>query len=132
MKINQLVKDTIKQQRDRINTNIAELPTIVTTLQYLRDRDYITAVISLISYIPALEDIIGKKTAASSFLNKFSRYTKSRSTTTLPTIIRLKSKLKEYKNQLAVKEVLGKAKQHRELQVHVNRMQSALQQFLKN
>lgn len=132
MKINQLVKDTIKQQRDRINTNTTELSTTDTTLRYLRDRDYLTAVISLISSIPVLEDIVGKNNTVSSFLDKFRRYTKSKSTITLPTIVRLKSKLREYRVQGTVKDVLQKAKQHKELQPYVTRMQGTLSLFLRS
>jgi hypothetical protein len=128
---------------------VGEAFDLTNTIWYLRDREYLNAALSLISCIPVIGDIVGKGTMVSNFLAKLARYMKNSGSVgrvgaegvagarriivqASPVVIRLKSRLKEHKTRMLIKAIFNKAKQHDSLRLHVEKMQGALDVFLKS
>lgn len=168
MKFDQLVQSVLQQQKDKVLhtegvlkdvghtvlslagliPGVGEAFDLTNTIWYLRDREYLNAVLSLISCIPVIGDIVGKGTMVANFLAKLARYMKNSGSIgrvgaggiagarraivrASPVVVRLKSRLKEQKTQMLIKSIFNKAKQHDSLRPHVDKMQGALYSFMK-
>ena len=128
---------------------VGEVFDLTNTLWYLRNREYLNAALSLLSCIPVIGDIVGKGTMVANFLAKLSKYMRVSGgigrvgvkgiagarrgiVAASPVIMRLQSRLKEHKTQLLIKALFNKAKQHKDLRLHVEKMQGALNAFLRD
>jgi hypothetical protein len=106
-----------------------EIADVTNASWYIKEGDYISAALSLISTIPELGDLIGKGGKVSLWLTKFGK-TGKLAKATASTLVKLANLIQQHSAKITV--LLKSARKNKVLGPHVEKLNSALKEFVTN